>query len=59
MRRIAVRWIVMLGCTRANLQAATDNYFKWSPGEDWGVIPAGQRDDRARRFIVDEPFVSG
>src|SRR5258708_18977571 len=24
-----------------------DNYFKWSPGEDWGVIPAGQRDTRA------------
>lgn len=24
-----------------------DNYFKWSPGEDWGVIPAGQRDSRA------------
>jgi hypothetical protein len=23
-----------------------DNYFKWSPGEDWGVIPAGQRDTR-------------
>jgi hypothetical protein len=23
-----------------------DNYFKWSPGEDWGVIPAGQRDKR-------------
>jgi hypothetical protein len=23
-----------------------DNYFKWSPGEDWGVIPAGQRDSR-------------
>jgi hypothetical protein len=24
-----------------------DNYFKWSPGEDWGVIPAAQRDNRA------------
>jgi hypothetical protein len=24
-----------------------DNYFKWSPGEDWGTIPAGQRDNRA------------
>ncbi|MGP0074476.1 MAG: hypothetical protein ACLPWF_21380 [Bryobacteraceae bacterium] len=23
-----------------------DNYFKWSPGEDWGVIPGGQRDSR-------------
>jgi len=23
-----------------------DNYFKYSPGEDWGVIPAGQRDKR-------------
>ena len=23
-----------------------DNYFKWSPGEDWGVIPEGQRDSR-------------
>src|SRR5712691_5449076 len=23
-----------------------DNYFKWSPGEDWGAIPAGQRDSR-------------
>jgi len=23
-----------------------DNYFKYSPGEDWGVIPAGQRDSR-------------
>lgn len=23
-----------------------DNYFKWSPSEDWGVIPAGQRDSR-------------
>ena len=23
-----------------------DNYFKWSPGEDWGAIPAGQRDTR-------------
>jgi hypothetical protein len=23
-----------------------DNYFKWSPGEDWGVIPAAQRDNR-------------
>jgi len=24
-----------------------DNYFKWSPGEDWGVIPTAQRDTRA------------
>jgi len=24
-----------------------DNYFKWSPSEDWGVIPAAQRDSRA------------
>src|ERR1700691_975079 len=23
-----------------------DNYFKWSPGEDWGMITAGQRDSR-------------
>jgi hypothetical protein len=23
-----------------------NNYFKWSPGEDWGVIPAAQRDSR-------------
>jgi hypothetical protein len=23
-----------------------DNYFKWSPGEDWGMIPAGHRDSR-------------
>jgi len=23
-----------------------DNYMKWSPGEDWGAIPAGQRDSR-------------
>jgi hypothetical protein len=23
-----------------------NNYFKWSPGEDWGPIPAGQRDRR-------------
>lgn len=23
-----------------------DNYFKWSPGENWGVIPAAQRDTR-------------
>ena len=23
-----------------------DNYFKWSPAEDWGVIPAAQRDSR-------------
>jgi hypothetical protein len=23
-----------------------DNYFKWSPGEDWGVIPAARRDSR-------------
>jgi hypothetical protein len=23
-----------------------DNYFKWSPGEDWGMIPPGQRDTR-------------
>src|SRR6202451_4084159 len=23
-----------------------DNYFKWSPGEDWGVIPPAQRDSR-------------
>jgi hypothetical protein len=23
-----------------------DNYFKWSPGEDWGVIPPDQRDTR-------------
>ena len=23
-----------------------DNYMKWSPGEDWGTIPAGQRDSR-------------
>jgi hypothetical protein len=23
-----------------------DNYFKWSPAEDWGVIPQGQRDSR-------------
>ena len=24
-----------------------DNYMKWSPGEDWDVIPAAQRDTRA------------
>ena len=23
-----------------------DNYFKWAPGEDWGTIPAAQRDKR-------------
>jgi hypothetical protein len=23
-----------------------DNYFKWSPSEDWGVIAPGQRDSR-------------
>lgn len=23
-----------------------DNYMKWSPGEDWGTIPAPQRDTR-------------
>lgn len=23
-----------------------NNYFRWSPGEDWGVIEAGQRDSR-------------
>ncbi|HEY7336781.1 MAG TPA: hypothetical protein VH639_17940 [Bryobacteraceae bacterium] len=23
-----------------------DNYMKWSPGEDWGTIPAAQRDSR-------------
>jgi len=23
-----------------------DNYFKWSPGEDWGAIPLDQRDSR-------------
>jgi hypothetical protein len=23
-----------------------DNYYKWSPTEDWGVIPPGQRDSR-------------
>lgn len=23
-----------------------DNYYKWSPTEDWGVIPADQRDTR-------------
>jgi hypothetical protein len=23
-----------------------DNYIKWSPGEDWGAIPPGQRDSR-------------
>jgi hypothetical protein len=23
-----------------------DNYMKWSPNEDWGVIPEGQRDTR-------------
>jgi hypothetical protein len=23
-----------------------DNYFKWSPAEDWGVIPPEQRDSR-------------
>jgi hypothetical protein len=23
-----------------------DNYYKWSPSEDWGVIPARQRDSR-------------
>jgi len=23
-----------------------DNYIKWSPGEDWGTIPAVQRDTR-------------
>jgi hypothetical protein len=23
-----------------------DNYFKWSPNENWGSIPAGQRDTR-------------
>jgi hypothetical protein len=25
---------------------SADNYFKWSPTEDWGTIPAGQRDSR-------------
>lgn len=24
-----------------------DNYFKWSPGENWGTIPAAQRDSYA------------
>ncbi len=24
-----------------------DNYFKWSPGENWGLIPAGERDSRS------------
>jgi hypothetical protein len=24
-----------------------DNYYKWSPSEDWGTIPASQRDSRA------------
>ncbi len=23
-----------------------DNYFKWSPGEDWGTIPPAERDSR-------------
>ena len=23
-----------------------DNYYKWSPAEDWGVVPPGQRDSR-------------
>jgi hypothetical protein len=23
-----------------------DNYMKWSPNEDWGAIPAGERDSR-------------
>jgi hypothetical protein len=23
-----------------------DNYYKWSPSENWGVIPAGERDTR-------------
>src|SRR5256885_9224416 len=23
-----------------------ENYFKWSPGEDWGTIPVAQRDKR-------------
>jgi len=23
-----------------------DNYYKWSPGEDWGAIPPDQRDSR-------------
>lgn len=23
-----------------------DNYYKWSPQEDWGVIPPGERDSR-------------
>ena len=23
-----------------------DNYYKWSPTEDWGVIPPDQRDTR-------------
>jgi len=23
-----------------------NNYFEWSPGEDWEVIPRGQRDSR-------------
>jgi hypothetical protein len=23
-----------------------DNYFKWSPGENWGMIPQGERDTR-------------
>jgi hypothetical protein len=23
-----------------------DNYYKWSPAEDWGVIPPGERDSR-------------
>jgi len=23
-----------------------DNYYKWSPGENWGPIPEGQRDSR-------------
>jgi hypothetical protein len=25
---------------------SADNYYKWSPTEDWGVIPADQRDSR-------------
>ncbi|HEX5226258.1 MAG TPA: hypothetical protein VFW44_01050 [Bryobacteraceae bacterium] len=24
-----------------------DNYYKWSPGEDWGTIPEAQRDQRS------------
>lgn len=38
--------IEMLVTQKGDWLFNADNYMKWSPNENWGVIPAGQRDTR-------------